>query len=174
MSHEAGSEHALRLLSRILAAALTLGGVIAAYAIGAAPASADLTPAAATAPGYAVEDFAYPQAERIYAERGILLKRGDGHIVLADCGSQSGLLEVWSRQSAEKYCFRVTGDHGYLSLELPSVYGIKGNDYTTEVNMTVDEEEKTFQVEKNSWTPVGESTDPNAREYALVEITATL
>jgi hypothetical protein len=39
--------------------------------------------------------------------------------------------------------------------------------------MTVDQEEHTFQVEKNTWTPVGESTDPNAREYALVEIRAT-
>ena len=31
-----------------------------------------------------VERFAYPDAERILAEEGVLLKRGDGHIVLAD------------------------------------------------------------------------------------------
>jgi hypothetical protein len=163
----------VRLLPRILAAALTVGGAVAAFAIGATPAPSHLDQAAATAPGYAVEDFAYPNADQIQADRGILLKRGDGHITLADCASQTGLLEVWSRQSSDEYCFRVTGDGGWLTLELPSVYGIKGNDYSTEVDMTVDQEQHTFQVDKNAWTPVGESTDPNAREYALVEIRAT-
>ncbi|MGO4463813.1 hypothetical protein AB4039_42145, partial [Streptomyces sp. M-16] len=38
-------------------------------------------------PGYAIEDFGYPNADKILAERGITLKRGDGHIVLADCAS---------------------------------------------------------------------------------------
>lgn len=176
MSHELNQEHALRLLPRILAAALTLGGVIAACAIGAAPTSSDLalTEAAATAPGYAVEDFAYPQADQIYAERGILLKRGDGHIVLADCASQEGLLEIWSRQSSEMYCFRVTGKQGYLSLELPSVYGIRGNDYNTEVEMTVEDERKTYQIPRNEWTAVGETTDPGGREHTLVEIRTSL
>ncbi|WP_308439628.1 hypothetical protein [Streptomyces spinoverrucosus] len=120
------------------------------------------------APGYAVEDFAYPQADKIQQERGIILKRGDGHIVLAECGP-AGLLEVWAR-SQDKICFRVTGNQGYLSLEIPSVYAIKGNDYQTEVNMTVDSEEKTFEVDENAWTPVGESADPEGREHMLVEI----
>lgn len=120
-------------------------------------------------PGYAVEDFDYPQADKILAEQGITLKRGDGHIVLADCASETGLLEVWAR-AKDKVCFRVTGDSGWLTLEIPSVYGVKGNDYTTQVDMTVGTEEKSFDVAKNSWTPVGESADEQGREHMLVEI----
>ncbi|GEC08986.1 hypothetical protein SSP24_66410 [Streptomyces spinoverrucosus] len=124
------------------------------------------------APGYAVEDFNYPGADRILAEQGITLKRGDGHILLADCVSDTGQLEVWAR-SREKVCFNVTGNSGWLTLEIPSVYAVRGNDYQTEVAMTVDDERKTFEVGQNTWTPVGESADPDGREHMLVEIRAT-
>ncbi|WUX71872.1 hypothetical protein OG627_11470 [Streptomyces sp. NBC_01429] len=121
------------------------------------------------APGYAVEDFSYPGADKILAERNILLKRGDGHITLADCASGTGLLEIWAR-SKEKICFQVVGNSGWLTLEIPSVYAVRGNDYKTEVDMTVDAEKKTFDVDKNAWTPVGESADDQGRAYMLVEI----
>jgi hypothetical protein len=132
---------------------------------------ADAVPVSADAPGYAVEDFAYPGADEILEERGIVLKRGDGHIVLTDCGSP-GLLELWARDHSDRICFRVTGDEGYLSLELPAVYAIRGNDYTTTANMTVEGEEKSFTIPANEWTPVGESTDPG-RPHLLVELIAT-
>ncbi|MGW2559767.1 hypothetical protein ACWCXB_11070 [Streptomyces sp. NPDC001514] len=154
---------------------IAAAGALAWVAVGgAAPtergtASEALTYVADEAPGFAVEDFNYPQADKILAEKGITLKRGDGHIVLADCASQTGLLEVWAR-SKDKICFRVTGDSGWLTLEIPSVYGIKGNDYATEVDMTVGTEEKSFDVAQNTWTPVGESADPEGREHMLVEI----
>lgn len=130
---------------------------------------ADSEAVAGEAPGYTVEDFDYPQADKILAEQGITLKRGDGHIVLADCASQTGLLEVWAR-SKDKICFRVTGDSGYLTMEIPSVYGVKGNDYATQVDMTVGAEEKSFDVAENAWTAVGESADEQGREFMLVEI----
>lgn len=37
-------------------------------------------------PPVAVEDFSYPQADKVFALTGLILKGGDGHIVLADCG----------------------------------------------------------------------------------------
>jgi hypothetical protein len=165
----------MRLISRVLAAGVAAVGIaVLACTVGVTgtAGAADgpaVSAAADEAPAYAVEDFAYPQADTILEERGFLLKRGDGHIVLADCGSGTGLLEVWAR-SKDKVCFRVTGNEGYLSLELPSVYGIKGNDYQTEVNMTVGDEEVSFDVDENTWTPVGESADPDGREHMLVEI----
>ncbi|KUF19418.1 hypothetical protein AT728_30535 [Streptomyces silvensis] len=129
--------------------------------------------AADTAMPPAVEDFTYPGADKIRQDLGIVLKRGDGNITLAACGSAPGLLEVWARGGKqEKFCFRVTGSKGYLSLEIPSVYGIKGNAYTTDVDMTVEGTEKSFTVPANSYTPVGESTDPGGREHTLVELTA--
>ncbi|MEU9137239.1 hypothetical protein AB0D33_14930 [Streptomyces sp. NPDC048404] len=125
---------------------------------------------AGEAPGYAVEDFSYPLADKILAEKNIVLKRGDGHITLADCVSGAGLLEVMARNKADKICFKVVGDSGWLTLEIPAVYAVKGNDYTTEVDMTVGTEEKSFDITKNSWTPVGEAADTEGRDHLLVEI----
>ncbi|MEU0944377.1 hypothetical protein ABZ379_16500 [Streptomyces canus] len=122
------------------------------------------------APGYAVEDFNYPLADKILAEKKILLKRGDGHITLADCASGTGLLEIMARDKADKICFKVVGNSGWLTLEIPAVYAIKGNDYTTAVDMTVGAEEKSYDILKNSWTPVGEAADPEGRDHMLVEI----
>ncbi|ATZ28140.1 hypothetical protein SLAV_31840 [Streptomyces lavendulae subsp. lavendulae] len=123
-------------------------------------------------PGYAIEDFAYPNADKVLAEQGITLKRGDGHIVLADCASASDLMEVWSR-AKEKVCFKVTGAKGYLALEIPAVFAVKGNNYAAKVDMTVGSDEKTFEVNKNAWTPVGESADEQGRDFMLMEIRTT-
>lgn len=150
------------------------GGALAWLALaGGAPVVASGTVAAAAdeTPGYAVEDFNYPQADKILAEQGIALKRGDGHIVLVDCAGGTGLIEVWARrQDNKKICFRVTGNSGWLTMEIPAVHSIKGNDYTTEVDMTVGSEKKSFDITKNEWTSVGESADEQNREHMLVEI----
>ncbi|MFD7680041.1 hypothetical protein [Streptomyces sp. NPDC060187] len=130
---------------------------------------AELAPAAGEAPAYAVEDFNYPDAQRILTEQNIVLKKGDGHITLADCASGTGLLEVWAREK-DKICFQVIGKSGWLTLEIPSVYAVRGNDYTTEVDMTVGTEAKSFDIDQNAWTPVGESADEQGREHLLVEI----
>ncbi|MFD0316897.1 hypothetical protein [Streptomyces flavalbus] len=156
--------HVLGAVAAAVLAWLVMAGGTAAVA--------PVTPVADEAPGYAVEDFDYPQADKIAAERGITLKRGDGHIVLATCDSEAGLLEVWARSSVDRICFRTTGDSGFLTLEIPSVFSVRGNDYSTQVDMTVDGEEKSYDIEKNTWTPVGESAE-QGREYALVEIRTT-
>lgn len=127
-------------------------------------------PVADEGPGYAVETYEYPLADKILAEKNILLKRGDGHVTLADCASEPGLLEVWAR-SKEKVCFKVTGNSGWLTMEIPAVYGIRGSaTQTAQVDMTVGTEEKTFDVAKDVFTPVGESADEQGRDHMLVEI----
>ncbi|MEV8037993.1 hypothetical protein [Streptomyces sp. NPDC086182] len=163
-----------RLLARTLGA-VAIAGALAWFALpSAAPTaagvkSATITSVADEGPGYAIEDFNYPQADKILAEQNIVLKRGDGHITLADCASGTGLLQVWAREKS-MICFKVVGNSGWLTLEIPSVYGIRGNDYTTDVDMTVGDEETSFAVAKNQWTAVGESADPEGREHMLVEI----
>ncbi|MFD4613559.1 hypothetical protein [Streptomyces sp. NPDC058451] len=125
------------------------------------------------APGYAVEDFNYPGADKILQEKGIVLKRGDGHIVLAECGSQGGLMEIWVR-SQDRVCFSVTGSSGYLSLEIPAVYGIRGAaNQSADVTMTVDGEKTHYDIPKGTLTPVGESVDPDGRDHMLVEISTS-
>jgi hypothetical protein len=159
---------------RVVGAAVAVGALTwAAVTGGQTEVSAQDTPVGAvadTGPGYAIEDYNYPYADDILAERDILLKRGNGHILLADCASGTGLMEVWAR-SRDKICFKVTGQNGWLTLEIPSVYGIKGSlDHSAQVDMTVGTEEKSFDVTKNSFTAVGESADPEGREHMLVEI----
>lgn len=170
-----------RLLRHILGAAavatLTWFGVTAGGPGASASADDSVTavePVGAGAPGYAVEDFDYPGADKILAERGITLKRGDGHIVLADCASEGELVQVKAMPNVlDTVCFRVTGDSGWLSLEMPSVFSVKGNDYNTQVSMTTDGDQRTWDVDKNLWTSVGESADDQGREYTLVEIRAS-
>jgi hypothetical protein len=158
-----------------------MGGALAAAVAGAlawsalavgpqAQADGSAVSVADEAPGYAVEDFAYPDADKILAEQGILLKRGDGHITLADCASGTGLLQVLARREANPICFKVVGNEGWLTLEIPAVYTVRGNDYDTQVDMTVGDEEKTFDIDHNTWTAVGESADEQGREHLLVEI----
>lgn len=156
-------------LARTLGSAAAIGALAWLALAGNGTPSQALVPVVDEAPGYAVEDFGYPDADRILADKNIVLKRGDGHITLADCSSGTGLLEVWARDKA-KICFKVTGVSGWLTMEIPSVHLIKGNDYTTQVDMTVGAEKKSFDITKNSWTPVGESADPEGREFMLVEI----
>ncbi|WP_344030320.1 hypothetical protein [Streptomyces luteireticuli] len=160
----------MRIFFRTLTACVI---VAASVAIGAGGAPA------ADAPPTVVEDFEYPQAKKIFKERGINLKRGDGHITLVACGSRPGLIEVSARgmQDTDKtghgqFCFRVTGRAGYLSLELPNVYGALGNDYDVNLKMMTSDEEKSFKLQKNTWTAVGKTADPQNREFALLEIVA--
>jgi hypothetical protein len=125
-------------------------------------------------PPFAVEDFNYPQADQILAERGFLLKRGDGHIVLAECGSGNDLLQVYARNHSDNVCFRITGPEGYLALELPAVFGVRTNGYsTTALDLTVDGEQSTVEVPANTFEAVGESADPQGRDHVLVEIRVT-
>ncbi|MEW2397410.1 hypothetical protein [Streptomyces sp. NPDC046862] len=157
---------------RVLGAA-TAAGALAWFAMAGGPAPTGGTAVGAVAgetPAYAVEDFDYPQADKILTEQNIVLKRGDGHIVLADCASGTGLLEVWAR-SKDKICFKVTGNTGWLTMEIPAVYGVKGSaDQSAQVDMTVGTEEKSFDVAKDSYTAVGESADEQGRDHMLVEI----
>jgi hypothetical protein len=146
------------------------GGVTGAAAQ--APARANGTHVQTVAddsPGYAVEDFNYPGADKILSDTGIVLKRGDGHITLTDCANGTGLLHFYSRVNDE-VCFQATGNSGWLTLEIPSVYGVRGNDYTTDVDMTTGDDEQSYEVPENSWTPVGESADDQGRQFTLVEI----
>lgn len=172
-SAETAKSHRKRFLGTALAA--TAAGALAWVALaGGAPAQKGAGPGAVAAvadeaPGYAVEDFGYPNADKILAEKNVVLKRGDGHITLADCVTGTGQLEVQARDRS-KVCFDVKGNSGWLTLELPSVYLIKGNDYATEAEMTVGTEEQSFDIAKNAWTPVGESTDEQAREWTLLEL----
>jgi hypothetical protein len=161
-----------------VAAALAVAAAIAAFGTGATPAGADVTPRADEPPPFAIEDFNYPQAAQIQAERGFLLKRGDGHIVLlATCPADTtdpDLLRIAGRGQADYVCFHVSGKTGHLTMEMPSVYGVSTGNFASEVVLTLDGDATTYDVPPNTAAGVGEA-DPTvpAGEYTLVEITVS-
>ncbi|MFH8236604.1 hypothetical protein [Streptomyces sp. NPDC018321] len=160
-------------LVRILGAAATAGALTwAVLAQGGAGAAEPATETVAeAAPGYAVEDYNYPNADKILAEQDIVLKRGDGHIVLADCAAGGDLLQFLARDH-DDVCFKVTADEGWLTLELPAVHGVKTDDSAnTHLEMTAEGDQVEYDIPADTWAGVGESVD--GRDHVLVEIRVT-
>ncbi|MFE6872768.1 hypothetical protein ACFVFS_40275 [Kitasatospora sp. NPDC057692] len=168
-----------------VAGAVAVSGVVGAVAAddtAAAAGAAAVAPKALTdddTPPPAVEDFVYPNADQIFADRGIRLKSGDGHIVLDTCAP--GMLEVDARNLAEidkvgggRFCFKTTGTTGRLTLELPSTYAVSTNaEYSVHLVMVTGTETKIHDLKPGSWNKVGELTDPQQRPFTLLELTTS-
>ncbi|GAA3972216.1 hypothetical protein GCM10022384_23760 [Streptomyces marokkonensis] len=150
--------------------ALGLGVVTMTTGAQATPRAADQAADVAGIP-YAVEDFNYPGADRILEERGITLKRGDGHITLVPC-TDTWNIKIESRLDNGGYCFRATTGSGYLSLELPDAYGVWTEDRPVEATLTAEGRETVVKVPSNEYQPVGESGDTGLRSV-LVELRVT-
>ncbi|MEV5088505.1 hypothetical protein ACWEQ5_03875 [Streptomyces griseoincarnatus] len=158
-------------LVRLLGAAATAGALAWAVLAQGGAAGSPTEAVAGDAPGYAVEDYAYPNADTILAEQDIVLKRGDGHIVLADCAAGADLLRFLARDR-EDVCFEVTADTGFLTLELPAVHGVKTDaSANTHLEMTAEDDQVEYDIPADTWAGVGESVD--GREHVLVEIHVT-
>lgn len=147
--------------SLFTAAAVTVAGGASAQAEGAAQAAADGMPAI-------VEDFNYPGADRVLAERNITLKRGDGRITLVDC-SEAWNIKVESRLDNNGYCFLATTDEGWLTLELPDAWGVWAEDHPVTATLTAEGKETVVNVPSNDYKPVGESGETGLRSV-LVEL----
>ncbi|MER6853989.1 hypothetical protein AB0A81_39755 [Streptomyces flaveolus] len=143
------------MLVSVLAASAATFGVAYADNGGAA---AGATEADGEMP-YVIEDLNYPGAAKIEVETGAVLKRGDGHMVMASCdGNQD--IQVLSRTGQKDFCFNVTAKPAFLSLEIPKAYGI----FTTSdpVKTTLREGDGTTTVinaPANDFTGYGESGD---------------
>ncbi|MFD8083076.1 hypothetical protein ACFV4F_15440 [Kitasatospora sp. NPDC059722] len=173
----------MRSLARMAVVGTIIGAVAVSGIVGAVAADGGAVAPVATAdtpPPPAVEDFAYPNADQIFKDRGIKLKSGDGNIVLApSCGP--GLMEVDARDLAKadtvgggRFCFTTTGASGRLTLELPSAYTIGTNSYAAHLVMASGTDTKIHDVQPKSWVKIGELTDPQQRPFTLLEITTTL
>jgi hypothetical protein len=88
-----------------------------------------------------VDDGVYPGAAQILAEQNVRLLAGDGHITLADCATPPvgdiGLLKVYTTDDTigsdgiGRVCFKVTATVGWLTLQVPGVYEIRGDGQRT-------------------------------------------
>ncbi|WBB67545.1 hypothetical protein [Micromonospora sp. WMMD812] len=148
-------------------AAVAGGGALllasaAAAVVGQLPSAAEDTP-----PGIE-EDYSYPGAAKVLADKGITLVKGDGHIVLADCGANpnnppADLILVQSNDlslpAGSNFCFRPKGTSGYLTMEIPMVYFVRGDSTNTVAAKVEVADDPTVveveQVDPGEWQPVG-------------------
>ncbi|GAA3087382.1 hypothetical protein GCM10017562_67080 [Streptomyces roseofulvus] len=154
-------------LAGVLAATATMLGVAQA-----APSTSVAAAAAETEMPYALEDFSYPYAGKIQADTGVVLKHGDGHLLMTTCdGTQDILIE--SRFGAKQFCFNVTARPAYLALEIPQAYGIWTSD--DPVKTSIKEESGATQVVSapaNDFTGYGEASDAS-NPTMLIELRIT-
>lgn len=122
----------------------------------------------------AVETFNYPNAAKILKEKGIALRKGDGHILLADC-SVSRDITVHSRHGDGDgtFCFKVTGSgkSGYLSLEIPETFMVMVGNYAVRASVTAEGNTSTVDVPRNGQRSVGEGAQ--GASTVLVELRVT-
>ncbi|WP_308312866.1 hypothetical protein [Streptomyces sp. ISL-1] len=143
----------------------------------ASPSSDPASRPAGDIPPLAIEDYTYPNAAQILADKGILLKKGDGQILLAECGQTANQIKVLTVKddSAGRdgtYCFQATAATGYLTLELPRVFALETTEHPISADLTANGETNTVQVPKDGFEPVGEGTVGGAASV-LVEIRVT-
>ncbi|MFC0541441.1 hypothetical protein [Kutzneria chonburiensis] len=149
----------MRVITRALLTTAVVG-TVAALSVGASMADRQTAQDDSGMPS-AVEDFSYPGAAKILADRGIKLISGDGHLMLVNCVNVAGLIEVHSFNSNDHgsdpghYCFQVSGPTGYLKLELVDAYQVKGDNHAVQATVTVDGQSSTVSVAKNGWTGIG-------------------
>ncbi len=181
----------LRLRNTVLGAAtmaVALGGLAGAgRALAVDP--DDGTPTESNG-GSIVEDYSYPGAAEILATQNVRLISGDGHILLADCATPPqgdiGLLKVYTTDEqvgaggVGSVCFKVTASSGWLKLEVPGVYEIRGDGQRTgtghevTAELTTDAGETIVKdVDPDGSTQVGLGADPNSAPTMLLRLTVT-
>jgi hypothetical protein len=117
-----------------------------------------------------VETFDYPGAERIERELGIVLSKGDGQILLADCSGGAGLVRVEALSGT--FCFRITAATGELSFSIPDPFGIRADDHALVATVLLDGVPSVVPLRKNAWTGVGLAQE-GVTEAELLELKAT-
>lgn len=134
-------------------------------------------PPASAAPPAAIEDFNYPGAGRILTEKGIKLKRGDGHILLVECDQAAQQIRVLTVADDSvgregTYCFKALGKTGRLTLELPRIFMVQAADHPISADLTANGRTTTVDVAKDETVSVGEAASGGVRSV-LVELQVT-
>ncbi|MFF4589112.1 hypothetical protein [Streptomyces sp. NPDC001388] len=159
------------IVSGIVAAGAMLTGISVVYADDPPQSPSDSNPPVA------VEDYGYPGADRILAEKGIKLKKGDGRILLAECDPNAQQIRVLTRRDdsvnrAGTYCFQATGKTGRLTLELPQVFAVEAAaDHPVSADLTAGGKTTSVDVPKGGFESVGEAS--GGAPSVLVELRVT-
>ncbi|MFD9210341.1 hypothetical protein ACFVZM_29170 [Streptomyces sioyaensis] len=164
-----------RTRSLLLAAGLfsLLGAVLGLPS----PHSASAAPTGVTAggePPSAVEEFDYPDAAKILENKKIKLLKGDGHLLLADCGNSPQQIKIWTRDGGD-FCFLANAGRGYVTLEVHKVWALETASHPISADLTSRGKTETVNVSKtgpqDGYQSVGEGTDSDPS--VLVELRVT-
>ncbi|MCB5908342.1 hypothetical protein [Streptomyces pinistramenti] len=166
------------LIAGVIGAVTAVAGASAFAVAEAAPQRTDSAARqAAATPPPAVEDFGYPEADRILKESGLKLLKGDGHILLADCDASPDfdVMAEKANHTPVNHCFKVTGKTGYLSLEIPKINSIWENaGHAARATVSTEGKTKTVALKKNDITPLGEGDlSTGGKEATLLELRVT-
>ncbi|WP_158711034.1 S1 family peptidase, partial [Streptomyces albus] len=121
-----------------------------------------------------VEDFAYPDRDKLLAEKGLKLISGDGNIQVADCATGGDDLVRINSRASGNICFAVSGPVGYLTMEIERTYLAK-SDARDDVMATVRTEDprtneskvEEVDLDPGSWKALGEGIDPELQSTLL-------
>lgn len=120
-----------------------------------------------------VEDFNYPGAAQILEETGVLLKRGDGHIVMVPCDGDNDIWIFRAEVGSKDHCFDVTATPGFLTLEMSKAHGIWTKAHPVKTTLREDDGTTTvINAPANNFTGYGESGDSGERT-TLIELRVT-
>ncbi|MER6051020.1 hypothetical protein ABT168_26810 [Streptomyces sp. NPDC001793] len=163
------------LITGVIGATAVIAGASTLAVAHAAPQPANGATLAASGelPPPAIEDFEYPDADKVLKEKGIKLVKGDGHIVMTECDAAPDFEVMANKgQHPVSYCFKVTGKTGYLTMEIPRIIGIMENEgRTAQATVTTEGKTKTVDLRKNRLTPLGEGDlNTGGNEATLLEL----
>ena len=166
----------MRRVLGTVGAAVVVAGVAVVWASGAGAADAPVEVQSSL-----VEDFAYPGADAVLAEHGLTVFTGDGHVVpvsSGEAGSGScapGLIQVETMVEEEPYgafyCFRTSGTRGFLTLEVPQTFLLRGGSTTVEATAELASgAEESYTVTPNTSVAVDPGVGSAWPQAILVEL----
>jgi hypothetical protein len=136
-----------------------------------------------------IEDYSYPNADRYLADKNVKLVSGDGRIVIAECDDPPqgdiGVIKVYTSDPSINHgglvCFKVLSSTGQLTMEVPSVFEIRGDGQRSgtghEMTATVTPEDgpkKTVELDPDGSIQVGIGTTPPGPPDTLLELKVTV
>jgi hypothetical protein len=158
------------------AAVLATGAVVMVTSTGSSAAEE------ADAPSSIVEDYTHPNADGILAQHGLKVFKGDGHIMFDSAKSYDepectpGLLQVEKSLDVEPYgvyyCFRTIGSKGFLTLEVPGTFGVRGGSeaITATAKLPDGTTLPPYEVDPNERVAIEPGTGNEAPQAILVEL----
>lgn len=168
----------MNVLARVLSVSAVGAATVAALFAGAAIASVDDVPTEVNG-GSIVEDFNHPGAAEVLANYGLKLYKGNGSIVWTETrklGEESpcpvGVIQVNQLvgPNGAYHCFKTVGGDGYLTLEIPGTFGIRGGVETIEATANLPEGPEQFTIPPNSSVPINPGSGSDHPEAVLVEL----